>query len=178
MLAASREGSELARITIVSSRAPGRAGTQTVRRLRHYSLPVCAPYLGVIFQVNSMHPALNSIVDELIDGKIEYQLVGGAIHVGLPRDFDTLVIEIWNDEGDDSISLLNGSFHTHGNIEAYEYGLLSREKGIRHLIECIFNGTFKMIKRPGSNGEIENTIWDTFSLNLVKEGDVFDIVEI
>ena len=33
-MAASRDGSVLARITIVSSRAPGRAGTKTCRLLR------------------------------------------------------------------------------------------------------------------------------------------------
>ena len=34
VVAASRDGSVLARITIVSSRAPGRAGTKTCRLLR------------------------------------------------------------------------------------------------------------------------------------------------
>jgi len=35
-----------------------------------------------------------------------------------------------------------------------------------------------MVRRPNKDGQLENTIWDTFSLNLIKECDVFEIVEI
>ena len=125
-----------------------------------------------------MHSALKNIASELDKGGIQYSMVNECIHVELPKHFDTLIIEIWNAQWEDSISLLSGSFHTHGDIEASEYGLDSREEGIRHLIECIFNGTFKMVRRPNKDGQLENTIWDTFSLNLIKECDVFEIVEI
>jgi hypothetical protein len=73
-------------------------------------------------------------------------------------------------------ALKNGSFHTHGDIQASEYGLSSREKGILYLVESIFNGTFKMVKRKVSTGEYENTIWDTFSLACIDENDDFIVV--
>ena len=123
-----------------------------------------------------MLAALEVISEELIDANIKFEIVNEQIQISLPNDFDTLVIEIWNDEGEDSISLKNGSFHTHGDIEASEYGLSSREKGIRNLVESIFNGTFKMVKRKVSTGEYENTIWDTFSLACVDENDDFIVV--
>jgi hypothetical protein len=93
----------------------------------------------------------------------------------LPNNFDTLVIEIWQDE-EDSITLLNGIFHTHGDIEASEYGLPNREKGIRYLVESIFNGEFKMVKRKNEKGIVENTIWDTFCLNSIDDEDEHEFV--
>ena len=123
-----------------------------------------------------MSSGLKNIARELTSAKIKFQIKDDQILIPLPNDFDTLIIEIWNDKDEDSITLLNGSFHTHGNIEASEFGLPSREKGIRHLVESIFNGTFKMVKVEIKTGEYQNTIWDTFALNCIDENDRFTVV--
>ncbi len=122
-----------------------------------------------------MATAIAKIASELSSAKIKFDVIDGKIHVPLPNDFDILVIEILKDE-EDSISLLNGSFHTHGEIEAREYGLPNREKGIRHLIESIFDGNFKMVKRKDHKGKVDNTIWDTFSLAVIDENSDYEFV--
>jgi hypothetical protein len=121
---------------------------------------------------------LKSIIGELNLAKINFLVVQDKIHVPLPNNFDTLVIEIWNEAGEDSITLLDGDYHSHGDIEAREFGFDTREKGIRNLIECIFDGTFKMVRRPNASGDMENTIWDTFSLASIDKRDHYEIVQI
>ena len=123
-----------------------------------------------------MSQELNCIAQELESAGIKFLVKGGQIQIALPNNFDTLIIEIWNEKGEDSISLLNGNFHSHGDIEASEYGLPSREKGIRNLVESIFNGTFKMVKVETEPGVYEKTIWDTFALELIDEEDKFIVV--
>jgi len=123
-----------------------------------------------------MSSELNSIAQELESADIEFSIKDEQIQIALPNNFDTLVIEIWNEDGEDSISLLNGNFHTHGDIEAREYGLPTREKGIRYLVESILNGTFKMVKVETEPDVYENTIWDTFALELIDEHDKFIVV--
>ncbi|TQV75191.1 hypothetical protein FLL45_09640 [Aliikangiella marina] len=118
---------------------------------------------------------IEKITAELNLVEIDFELIDDQIHIPLPYNFDTLVIEIWQD-GEDSISLLNGDFHTHGDIEAREYGLPSREKGILHLVESIFNGKFKLAKRVNALGKIENKILDSFSLALLDEGHDYEFV--
>jgi hypothetical protein len=116
---------------------------------------------------------LDSISKELVDAQIQFKIQDDQIHIPLPNDFDTLIIEIWNDEGEDSISLLNGSFHTHGDLDAREYGLPTREKAIRYLVESIFDGTFKMVKVEVKPGVYKKTIWDTLALESIDEDDKF-----
>ena len=124
-----------------------------------------------------MRKELRHIAEELDKGKINFKEVGDKLFVPLPNNFDTLIIEIWNDNGEVSISLQNGEYHTHGDIEARENGLSSREQGIRKLIENVFSGSFKMVRRRDKNGEMVNTIWDSFSLALIEKDDVYEIIE-
>jgi hypothetical protein len=123
-----------------------------------------------------MSSHLNSIAQELESADIEFLIKDEQIQIALPNNFDTLIIEIWNEDGEDSISLLNGNFHTHGDIEASEYGLPTREKGIRYLVESILNGTFKMVKVETEPDIYENTIWDAYALELIDEHDKFIVV--
>ncbi len=122
-----------------------------------------------------MSSALSEIASELSLAKIEYRIIGRHIYVPLPKNFDTLIIEVF-DDGDDSITLENGSFHTHGDIEAREYGLPNREKAIRHLVESIFNGKYKMVQRQDHLGQAVNTIWDTFSLASIPDDVEYKII--
>lgn len=125
-----------------------------------------------------MDDSLISIVNALEASKVNFTLESEQVHVPLPKDFDTLVIEIWNDKGEDSITLLNGTFHDHGNLVAREYGLASREEAIIFLIESIFDGTFKMVRVADQAGIKKNTIWDTFSLAGDSKDLDYEIVEI
>ena len=118
---------------------------------------------------------IERIKNELNDAGIKFDYVNEKIHINLPNNFDTLIVEIWKDE-EDSITLLNGDFHTHGNIEASEYGLENREKGIRHLVESIISGKFKMVKLKKQDGSIENTIWDTYSLMSIHKYSNYEII--
>ena len=60
VVAARRDGSVLARITIVSSRAPGRAGTKTCRLLRIIAYMFLPLKRGVMFFVGGLN-----LVDEI-----------------------------------------------------------------------------------------------------------------
>ena len=123
-----------------------------------------------------MPPLIERIKKELVDAGISFDYIEDKIHIELPNNFDTLIIEIWKEE-EDSISLLNGDFHTHGDIEARENGLKSREKGIRHLVECIFNGKFKMVELKNIDGSVEKTIWDYYSLESIHKYSNYEIIK-
>jgi GGDEF domain-containing protein len=93
--------------------------------------------------------ALQRIAGELSSGNIAFRYKGDTILVDLPNDFDVLEISIWKDD-EDSIQLLNGYFHTHGSVEAWEYGP-PPEKAIRIMLERIFSGELLCveIRQPG-----------------------------
>ena len=90
------------------------------------------------------NPVLLKIGKELHKGKIAFSYVNEAINIPLPNDFGIIEIIIWRDE-EDSIQLLNGSFHTHGDIEARQYNT-TREKAIRFLMRDIFKGKYQLIE--------------------------------
>jgi len=69
----------------------------------------------------SMDENLRKIIDELENANLNYRVVDENILIDLPNNFGTLEICIWNDKGEDSIQLLEGDYHTHGDIEAREY---------------------------------------------------------
>ncbi|MDH5730646.1 MAG: hypothetical protein OEZ58_16785 [Gammaproteobacteria bacterium] len=118
---------------------------------------------------------IDRIDAELRVGGIHFEYKNGKIIIPLPNSFDALVVEIWREE-EDSITLMNGDFHTHGDILAREYDLESSEKAIRFLVESIFNGKFKMVKLYSDNGSFENTIWDSYALLDIDEYDNYEIV--
>lgn len=93
--------------------------------------------------------ALERIASELSRANIAFRYEGDTILVDLPDNFDILEISIWKDD-EDSIQLLNGYFHTHGSVEAWEYGP-PPEKAIRMMIERIFSGELLCveIREPG-----------------------------
>ncbi|MDH3973287.1 MAG: hypothetical protein OEV42_03310 [Deltaproteobacteria bacterium] len=100
--------------------------------------------------------ALKNIGNELKKGNIIFSYVNDDIHVLLPNNFGILEISIWKDD-EDSIQLLEGDYHTHGDIEAREYGL-TREKAIRRLIEDIYNGKLFLVEIFEEGYEPEKTI--------------------
>ena len=122
-----------------------------------------------------MSSLIERIKNELNEAGIKFNYVNKQVQIPLPNDFDTLIVEIWKDD-EDSISLMNGNFHTHGDIEAREYGLENREKGVRHLAESILNGKFKMVKLNNDDGTKENTIWDTYSLEYIDQYTNYEII--
>ncbi len=106
-----------------------------------------------------INKALEKIGNELKNGSIAFSYVNECIHVPLPNNFGTLEISIWRDD-EDSIQLLEGDFHTHGDVEAWEYGL-DREKSIRRLIEDIFSGKRYLIEVFEEGCDPEKTITDS-----------------
>ncbi len=71
---------------------------------------------------------------------------------------------------EDSIQLLEGNFHTHGDTEARVYGL-SREKAIRKLVGDIFSGKLLLVEWFRKDGSKAKKIWD--SLEYLTDGDSY-----
>lgn len=115
-----------------------------------------------------MHQNLVKLRNELERGGIHFECVKGAVHIPLPNKFGILEVT-WADRVS-SIQLLEGTYHTHGEMLAKEYGLMGFEAGIRYLVEKIFDGTFKMVEVTMPDGNVQRKIWDTFSLQSPKEG--------
>ena len=121
-----------------------------------------------------MGMALSRIASVLKNSGFAIRTGDDVLLVDLPNEFGTLEVSIWNQEGEDSIQLLGGNFHTHGDIEAREYGLPNREEGILHLIRSIFSGEFKMVKIKNDDGSITKTIWDKGAQDRFGYGDDFE----
>jgi hypothetical protein len=100
--------------------------------------------------------ALQRIASELGRGNIAFRYKGDTILVDLPNNFDVMEISIWKDD-EDSIQLLNGYFHTHGRVEAWEYGHPS-EKAIRRMLERIFSGEILCVEIRQAGQEPVRTI--------------------
>lgn len=100
--------------------------------------------------------ALERIANELSHGNIAFRYEGDTLLVALPNNFDVMEISIWKDE-EDSIQLLNGHFHTHGSVEAWEYGP-PPEKAIRRMLERIFSGELLCVEIRQAGKEPVRTI--------------------
>lgn len=112
--------------------------------------------------------ALLRIAEELKHGNIAFRYEGDTILIDLPNDFDVLEISIWKD-GEDSIQLLNGHFHTHGKVEAWEYGP-PPEKAIRRMLERIFAGELFCVEIRQVGQNPVRTIVDSLD-QISKEAD-------
>ena len=98
-----------------------------------------------------MNEYLTNIGNELQKGGITFSYVNNAIHIPLPNEFGTLEIRMLSDD-DDSIQIINADFHSHGSVEAAEYET-TREKGIRKMVENIFNGKLLLIEETEEGKE-------------------------
>ena len=94
--------------------------------------------------VSNMNIHLKKIATELESAQILFEHSDERILIDLPNKFGILEIKILEDDSD-SIQLLNGDFHTHGDLEAIEQNI-SREQAIRKLIEKIYNGELILIE--------------------------------
>ena len=99
----------------------------------------------------SMSDYLTNIGNELGKGSITFKYVDNAIHIPLPNEFGILEIRLLGDN-DDSIQILNADFHSHGTVEAAEYET-TREKGIRKMVENMFNGKLLLIEETEEGKE-------------------------
>lgn len=109
--------------------------------------------------MRSVIECLDAIGKALSEVDIPFSQSEEALLVPLPKEFGMLEITIWKDE-EDSIQLLGGSFHTHGHMEASEYGVDTREEGIQFLLKQIFSGEFKLVEIKNKDGSSSKTIWD------------------
>ncbi|WP_335917680.1 hypothetical protein [Shewanella chilikensis] len=109
--------------------------------------------------MRSATECLEAIGQALSQADIPFRFSGEALLIPLPNEFGTMEIIIWRDE-EDSIQLLEGSCHTHGNIEAGEFGVNTREEGIQLLLRNIFSGKYKLVEISNEDGSTTKTIWD------------------
>ena len=121
-----------------------------------------------------MELELLNIANVLADNDVQVRAGEDVLYIDLPNGFGALEISTWNQDGEDSIQLLGGNFHTHGNIEAREYGLPNREVGILHLVQSIFSGRFKMVEVKLEDGSTSKTIWDEYAQSSFGHGDDFE----
>ena len=87
---------------------------------------------------------------------IEHDRFHDCIHVHLPGGFGTLEVKAWPD-GDHSIQLLDGDFHTHLDLLADEY---SREPVAALVLftQRLLSGELLLIEETSANGAIRRTI--------------------
>lgn len=80
---------------------------------------------------------------------ISHDCYHDCIHSDLPDGFGVLEVKVW-DGTDDSIQLLGGDFHSHGDQLVQEFGL-PREEAIAVLFEKIIYGDYLLIEEcePG-----------------------------
>lgn len=98
-----------------------------------------------------MNSYFKRIEAELKDANIPFSIEADVINVPLPNDFGMLEIRKLG-EDDDTIQIIGAEFHSHGSVEAAEFGT-TREKGIRVMIESIFNGKLALIEELVSGCE-------------------------
>lgn len=78
-----------------------------------------------------------------------------CVHVALPKSFGTLEVKVWPD-GEDSIQLLDGDFHTHLDLLAQEYSCAPVEAFVR-LVQDILRGKLLLIEES-ADGVTRRTI--------------------
>ncbi len=91
-----------------------------------------------------MNDYLGKISKAINEVNVDHDCYHDCIHINLPNDFGILEIKIWN-EDEDTIQLLKGDFHTHGEQEASEFEL-PKEKAIAMLVNKIFTGEYLLIE--------------------------------
>ena len=96
-----------------------------------------------------MNSYLESISQELDVVHISHTAFHDCIHINLPNEFGMLEIKVWGDN-DDSIQIIDADFHTHGELEAIEFGL-SKEKAIAQLVNKLFTGEYLLIEETEPN---------------------------
>jgi len=92
---------------------------------------------------------MNNYLGRISKAINEVNVEHDCIHIKLPNDFGILEIKIWN-EKEDTIQLLRGDFHTHGEQEALEFDL-PKEKAIAMLVNKIFSEEYLLIEEKESH---------------------------
>ena len=92
---------------------------------------------------------LGKMSESLASKNIGHDCYHDCIHIPLPNQFGILEVKFWP-EGDDSIGLLDGDFHTHSDVLAADLGT-SRYGAVSTFIEKIVAGNFLLIteQEPG-----------------------------
>tara|TARA_R110002072_G_C7616584_1_gene505523 strand:+ start:17 stop:472 length:456 start_codon:yes stop_codon:yes gene_type:complete len=97
----------------------------------------------------SMTDHLTKISRSLTSSDIAHDFYHDCIHIALPNNFGTLEVKAWP-EGDDSIGLLEGDFHTHSDVLAKDLGTEPHE-AIGSLIQKVLSREYFLIeeREPG-----------------------------
>jgi hypothetical protein len=95
---------------------------------------------------------------------IEHGCFHVCVHVSLPGGFGVLEIKAWPD-GDHSIQLLDGDFHTHLDLLADEY---SREpvEAFVLFVKRLLHGELLLIEETSADGVIRRTIEESLGAYL------------
>ena len=123
-----------------------------------------------------MKPDLLDKFSVPLDAKgIAYTCHHDCIHVELPNNFGTLELKVWPD-GDDSIGLLEGDFHTHSEIIAAENGT-SQYEAFAELCASIFESKLLLIEEQHPNGVTRRTIEQSLNkyLKYLPKGTAYQI---
>ena len=99
---------------------------------------------------------ISQICSALRQAGIEHGCYHDCVHVVLPHDFGTLEFKAWPD-GDESIQLLDGNFHTHLDVLADEYCCVPVEAFV-YFVRKILSGELLLIEERAADGAVLKTI--------------------
>ncbi len=111
-----------------------------------------------------MNHYLEKISNAINEVNVVHKCYHDYIQIDLPNDFGILEIKILN-KNEDSIHLLNGDFHTHGEQEALEFDL-PKEKAIARLVNKIFTGEYLLIEEKEPNKSTRKLISQSLKIYL------------
>jgi hypothetical protein len=115
----------------------------------------CAP--GSSNVMSSGHTDLIGQMSAVLrERSIEHECYHDCIHVKLPQEFGILEIKGWPN-GDHSIQLLGGDFHTHLEILAHEHGVEPVD-AFALLVQKIQASELLLVEERSATGEVRKTI--------------------
>ncbi|MDC6170816.1 hypothetical protein [Paucibacter sp. XJ19-41] len=107
---------------------------------------------------------IGEICSALSNAAIEHGCFHDCVHVSLPGGFGSLEIKAWSD-GDHSIQLLDGDFHTHLDLLADEYKLEPVEAFVL-FVRKLLSGELFLIEETSADGVIRRTIEESLEAYL------------
>ena len=111
----------------------------------------------------------------LVSAGIDHACYHDCIHVDLPGEFGIMELKVWPD-GDDSIGLLDGDFHTHSSVLAVEYET-TPALAFAKLLKEISQSKLLLIEETAPDGRRRKTVEDSIQeyLRYLPEGTTYRV---
>ncbi len=125
-----------------------------------------------------MPDVIDAISLALNDAAIEHGCFHDCIHVSLPGGFGVMEIKAWPD-GDHSIQLLDGDFHTHLDLLAGDCNLEPVEAFVL-FVRRLLVGDILLIEETSADGVIRRTIEESLEAYLpdIEKGCTYRVMNV